>query len=189
MPKNSPNLSAIEVNLLFEGFSADHWYEATRCARLLCLGLPEVTANELLHEAIVLVLNGTRHFQRNVEPSIGLYFVMRSIASHVRKRMKDGPIDYGVEVISDFGDENDIPNKVVPTSLASPEKIAQDRELIVHIDRLLDDDYDVKRLLHLWSEGTLGSDARLELGMSLSKFEAVNKRLRRTLAAYKLRSL
>lgn len=186
--KSEPYLTERQVKILLEGFSADDWYRATSCARILCLNLPDLTARDLLHEALVQLLDGTRRCPQNVKLMTTVYFVMRSIASHVRKKVKDGPIDHGVEVISDFDDEEDTLNAVIPISLASPEKIAQDREVIADIERLFDDDFEVRCLLHHWAQGYFGSDARFEMNLSLNKFEAANKRLRRRLAAYKIRS-
>jgi hypothetical protein len=102
--------------------------------------------------------------------------------------VNDGPIDHEVTVVSDLGNEDGISNAVSAISLASPEKIAQDRDLIARVDRFFEDDYEARKLLHLWSEGILGNDAALELGLSPRKYDVARVRLRRALAAYKLRS-
>ena len=152
------------------------------------MGLPQLTANDLLHEAIVRILEGKRHLPRSIEPSTALYFAMRSIANHVRKRMEDGPIDNAIEVFNDYDDiddEYDVSNAIIPISHSSPEKIAQDREQIVEIERLFHRDIEVKKLLHIWAQGIMGNNAMLELGVSWKRFEAVSKRLHRALAAYK----
>ena len=120
-----------------------------------------------------------------------LYEVMRSIASHAHSRIKNGPIDNAIEVTNehdDFEDKYDVPRSVIPISLASPEKIVQDRELLAEIERLVVVDPEVNGLILSWSEGNFGSDARFELGMSSNGFAATNRRLRRLLEEYKKRS-
>jgi len=186
--KSEPYLTESQVETLLSEFSAGDWHKATSCASIFCVNLPGLTAKDLLHEAIVQLLDGTRHCPQNIKPMTALYFVMRSIASHLRKRMKDGPIDYRVEVISDFDEAEEFSNAVIPVSLASPETNAQDRQLIADIEKLFVDDPEVRRLLHLWAEGIFGGEARLEMNMSRNMFEAANKRLRRKLAAHKIRS-
>ena len=184
-------MMASNAATLLERFGADEWDNARRCAKLLCLGLPHVAADDLVHEAIVHFLGGKRQLPRNIEPLAALYEVMRSIASHAHSRIKNGPFDNEIEVTSghdDFDDEYNVPKSAIPISLASPEKIVQDRELIAEIERLVVDDTEVKRLILSWSEGNFGSDARFELGMSSNGFAATNRRLRRLLAEYKKRS-
>jgi hypothetical protein len=181
-------LTEREVGLLLQDFSRNDWFRATRYARMVCADLPDLTGNDLLNEAIVQLLDGTRRCPRNIAPLTSIYFAMRSIASHVRKRMKDGPIDRAIEVISDyddFDDEDDIENSVIPISLATPEKIVQDRELITEVERLFDNDDEAKKLLFIWSEGVQGYEAALELGVGGKGFEAAKKRLRRMLAAHR----
>jgi hypothetical protein len=166
-------------------FSRSDWHRANRRAQLLCIGLPYLTPNDLLHEAIVQFLDGNRRCPRNVELLTSLFAVMRSVASHVRRRMKDGPIDHVVEVVSDYDDYDDedaISNTAIPITFASPEKIVQDRESIAEIEKLFEGDFEVKALLHSWAKGNLGSDARFDIGLSSNKFEAAKKRLRRMLA-------
>lgn len=186
--KSEPYLTENQVANLLSDFSVDDWYKAASCARIFCVNVPGLTENDLLHEAVVQLLDGTRHCPASVQPMTALYFVMRSIASHVRKRLKDGPIDYRVEVLSDFDEKEEFSNAVIAFSLASPEQNAQDRQLIADIDKLFEDDPEVRKLLHLWAEGIFGGEARMEMNLGGNMFEAANKRLRRKLAAHKIRS-
>lgn len=92
-------LSPEEVDLALRSATGAEWARMNSLARLTAVGLHEWAPEDLLSEALTLLLDGTRVWRCGVDLLVTLKTIMRSIAYDERKKVKNGPIDHRVLMI------------------------------------------------------------------------------------------
>src|SRR4051812_37211340 len=92
-PPDDESLSGAERAALLGAMQPEDWARAENLARLAAYGLSEMTANDVLQEALTDLLSCDRIWRRGVHPLVTLKVAMHSIASNARKKVKNAPID------------------------------------------------------------------------------------------------
>lgn len=172
-------LTAAEAVAQIRGMSGADWARAFSLARLRAAGLVGWTSEALLSEALVKLSSGERVWRRGVPPVVTLSLVMRSIASNIRKKEKNGPIDQyaAVDVDNDEPDDDEAPRGAVAVDNRTPYDIVEGRSQLACVEKLADGDEDVQLVLEAWADGLRGKDAAAELGFDMKRYDAARKRL------------
>jgi len=183
MQTEAQYLTELEVQSLLNDFKLADWIRIEDFSRLLCSNLIGWSANDLMNEAIVRLLDGRRRWPADIHPRTVLNWTMRGIANNVRKSAKNSPIDHSVEVLDDIPDSDYIRLSVTPAAFATPQKIVQDRQMIAKIAKICEGDETLQALLELWADGFLGLEGEKAPYWGRASFEAAKRRFRRKLAA------
>lgn len=188
MPLTEPpsdRLSHAEVDSQLRAMSGADWARALSLARMRAAGLTDWTGETLLAEALVKLLEGDRVWQPGVPPLVTLKVVMHSIASNIRKKEANAPIDQFLTVEVGAGDSNedDMPQGVPAVDCRTPEQIVDARSQLAAIEKLVAGDEDAEMILMAWSEGLRGKQAAEDLGFDMKRYDAARQRLLRRLEA------
>ena len=180
---DSDRLSLEEVDAQLRSFSAEDWAKARSLARFAAAGLVGWSGDDLLVEALTRLQEGRRVWRRGVHPLVTLKTIMRSIADGEFKKQKNGPIDPYTAVDGDWLQdiENDPSSVAVPVSDDNAQQVADCRNQLEYVEKLVEDDEDCWLLVQLWAEGRRGKEAADELGWDAKKYDAVRQRLQRRL--------
>jgi hypothetical protein len=84
--------------------SGPDWKRAERIAGFVAAGIPGIDGEDLLNQTLEQLLSGTRRFPREVHALVVLKTAMRSNASNLRKREREGPIRSKVPVAGHSSD-------------------------------------------------------------------------------------
>jgi hypothetical protein len=155
---------------------------ALKMARAHSKGLRRMEPLELLHEASVALLSGTRVWPRNVTILAVLSEVMWSIASNELKK-KDYRLaeDIGTRHADDSGERESILDAAVSLD-ADPSQTAEAESALTAVECAVADDTDLALLVEAWASDLRGKDAADALGWKAKTYEAARKRLSRRLA-------
>ncbi|MBL8308815.1 MAG: hypothetical protein JNL19_00190 [Burkholderiales bacterium] len=175
-------LSALEVEAALVALSDADWKRLFKIAQYeSAFDLSGVTGEELIHEAVLLLLDGTRRWKRGVHAFKALPFIAHSISDNWRNR--DGLFDRTVAV--DHGLSEDTNDGTVTFVQAvdnkTPEVIADGTSQLNQLLRALGDDDEAALLALSWAEDMRGEEARKALGWDEKRHDAVRKRLGRKL--------
>lgn len=182
-PSTTPRLSTSEVEAIFQGFGPADWQRAETLASAAVQGLVGWSPRDLLHEALVGLLDGSRTCPVGVHPMVMLASVMRSIVSNARQRVAASPVDLGVRVGHVDGEyAEDTRPAAHGEVLLTPERVAEHRELLAAVEDLVKADDELQLLLMAWADGSRGDEAMQALGWDSKTHDAVRKRLTRRLA-------
>ena len=96
--ESEKTLTPAQVEMVLAGFESADWQRLKIISATLCAGIPDLTAADLLQEAMVKFLEGRRVWPGGVHPLVVLKNAMHSIASNARKREADGPIDSNIAI-------------------------------------------------------------------------------------------
>lgn len=182
----SPSEAEAAVNAISDG----DWRRLRSHSRLMSLGIPEMVDDDLMHEALVRLLEGQRHWRRGVAGFTTVYNIMRSIASDTRKKAREGPIARFVVVTEGGGggdeDEEETPQQeAAATATGTPELTFGIKEIFGILEKLIDGDEEEEGVLQCWACGLTGKKAAEELQISMKIYDAARKRLDRKIAAAK----
>ncbi|MFM1989464.1 MAG: hypothetical protein RJA99_2421 [Pseudomonadota bacterium] len=167
---------------MFRAFDAASWKRAQIVAAVHSRGLTDLTAEDLLQEAVTALLGGVRTFPADVPPLVVLGNAMRSIASNARSRDAASPVDGKVEVDPfETSDDDHTGSSTVSTMTITPEDQVRGKQEIAAIYAALAGDEDLQMLVMAWADGLRGEEARKELGWDAKKYDADRKRLIRRL--------
>ena len=151
-------------------------------ARVRALGLHEVEWQDLLHEAVVRTLDGSRQWPVDISLIVFLRETMRSIASEHWRRRRIDPIipDPPPHDPSDEVDATVLDSVVDPTS--DPERDAAAAETLARIQQAFDGDLEALHVLQGMALGKSPSEIRDEGQMDARRYASTQRRIRRTLA-------
>lgn len=177
IPGERRALSKAEVKAALDAFDAGDWAKAEVIARARCAGLTGWTHEDLLNEALVGLLGGTRVWPEGVHPLVVLANVMRSIASNEREHTQASPVDATVEV--DTLGEGSAAG-LARTSV-TPERQLSGKEQLVAVYASVAGDQELELLVMVWADGLRGEEARETLGWDSKTYDAARNRLLRRL--------
>ena len=160
---------------------SDEDYERLeKIARLRVIGLHAVAWRELLHDAIVRLLDGTRRWPRDVPLVVFLRETMRSIASDHWRRL-DGPV---VVAESEMGADGDADGGAVASAVdetVQPEQRASAEETIRRIEGAFGGDGEALRVLAATASGRSPREIQQEIGIDETRYASTLRRIRRRL--------
>jgi RNA polymerase sigma-70 factor (ECF subfamily) len=143
-------------------------------ARLRCRSLPGLDWQELLHEAVLRALDGSRAWPPGVPLVAFLAGIMRSLRSdHWRRhRAAAAPLSAQATEVADQAPD--------------PERIAAASQALAAIDRLFADDPAALVVILGLSQGLSAKEIRRRAGLSETEYESTRKRMRRALLRHGL---
>lgn len=179
--QNERYVSVAEATLALAALTAADLTRLGRIAQLRAHGLPGVTWEDLVDEAIEKLLSGARRWPAEVPLVAFLREVIRSLASEVWRKHAQAAI---VTPRPDAeGDESDPLLQVVDTA-PGPEREAFARDLLQRVHTIFECDDGVQGILIAMADGLSAEEVQGRLGMSLREYETCRRRLRRGLARY-----
>ena len=149
-------------------------------ARLRVIGLHAVDWQDLLHEAIVRMLDGSRRWPRDVPLIVFLHQTMRSIASDHWRRLEK-PV---VVTASQFGADGETGEKVMSNAAdpaSSPECRASAAETLTRIREVFRHDNDALRVIAGLATGQSPQEIQRDTGMNETRYASTRRRIRRRL--------
>lgn len=146
-------------------------------ARLRCRGLPGLDWQELLHEAVLRALDGSRSWPPGVSLVAFLAGIMRSLRSDHWRRHRAGSALLPVQA-ADAADP--------PSEAPDPERIVAAVQALAAIDRLFADDPAALAVILGLSQGLSAKEIRRRAGLSETEYDSTRKRMRRALLRHGL---
>lgn len=143
-------------------------------ARLRCRGLPGLDWQELLHEAVLRALDGSRPWPHDVTLIVFLAGVMRSLRSDHWRRHRVAAAALSVQAAE------------VADQAPDPERIAAATQALAAIDRLFADDPAALAVILGLSQGLSAGEIRQRAGLSATDYDSTRKRMRRALLRHGL---
>ena len=149
-------------------------------ARLRVIGLHAVDWRDLLHEAIVRMLDGSRRWPCDVPLVVFLHQTMRSIASDHWRRLEK-PV---VIAASQIGADQETGEKVVNNTVdpaSSPECRVSAAETLARIREMFRHDNDALRVIAGLATGLSPQEIQRDTGMNETQYASTRRRIRRRL--------
>jgi len=145
-------------------------------ARLRARSLPNgISWSDLLHEALVRALDGSRHWPSGVPFLVFLAGVMRSICDEIwRHRRRE------IALIA-FGEHAEVESQDVPCPVPDQERILAASEALGELYRLFTGDGIALRILSGLANGLSAADIRTAYGLSEVEYDSARRRMRRAL--------
>lgn len=144
-------------------------------ARLRCRGLPGLDWQELLHEAVLRALDGSRPWPPDVPLIAFLAGIMRSLRSDHWRRHRAMAAALSAQAAE------------VADQAPDPERIAAATQALAAIDRLFADDPAALAVILGLSQGLSAGEIRQRAGLSGTEYESTRKRMRRALLRHGLK--
>jgi DNA-directed RNA polymerase specialized sigma24 family protein len=168
--------SAAAVSRALTALSGTELLRLQALARLRARGLPPGIAwTDLLHEALVRALDGSRQWPDGVPFLAFLAGVMRSIGDEMwRRRRREAEL-----VV--FGNDGEADYRDVACSDADPERVLAASEAIGAIYRLFANDAVVLRIISGLAGGLAAEDIRATHGIAPVDYDSARRRMRRAL--------
>ena len=151
-------------------------------ARMRTIGLHEVEWQDLLHEAIVRMLDGTRQWPKDVGLVVFLRQTMRSIASDYWRRRKISPVVAESQLHNPSSEGEGTFLEAVVDLTADPERDAAAAETIAQIEQAFRGDSEALDVLWGMAIGKSPREIQDEGHMDARRYASVQRRIRRTLA-------
>lgn len=159
--------------LLLQSFSPIELTRLKRIAQLRAKTVPGLDWRDLLHEALLRVLDGRRRTVVGIAQVTMLAQIMRSVASELRSQIvREQTFDHNHEDNVIHHDENLQP---------SPEDVVLYREEIARISALFASDPHGLAYVSCLSLGMTGPEIQQYLVLTTAEHETIRKRVRRTI--------
>jgi len=141
-----------------------------RIAQLRARELPGLQWSDLLHEAVLRALDGTRRCPEQVSMVVFLAGVMRSLADeHWRQHRRR----MALFVTADGRDD-----------AADPEREAIARQALIALDRLFHGDADALKVIAGLSHGLSAQEIQQAYGFDATRYASIRKRIRRAVLSH-----
>jgi DNA-directed RNA polymerase specialized sigma24 family protein len=189
MPEPEPpkHLQRAEVDAALNSLVRDSgaMARALKMARVIAYGLPAMGAEDLLQQAMMLVVSERRKWPRGLSTLLMLKGVMRSVA--YRTRRKPNYVlaeDLGFRSEEDFEIESSpLAEGVSPE--ADPARAVQGESELLAVQKAVKGEETLELLVEALAEGLTGKGIAQELGWDQKQYDAARKRLSRRLAELK----
>ena len=152
-----------------------------RIARIRVVGLNAVDWQDLLNEAFVRTLDGSRRWPREVPLVVFLRETMRSIASEHWRRLKAPVVVSESEANSDRVAGDGIVDKTADWT-TQPERSASAGEVLEQIEREFADDADARQVMDGMVRGDSPRAIQEKACMNATRYASTQRRIRRRLA-------
>ena len=150
-------------------------------ARLRVIGLHAVDRRDLLHEAIVRLLDGSRRWPRDVSLVAFLRETMRSIASDHWRRLEEPVVMSEAELgVHQETGEGALDNAIDP--VASPERRVSAAETLARIEEAFKGDENALKVMAGMAIGKSPKEIQEEAGMNKTRYASTQRRIQRGLA-------
>ena len=153
-----------------------------RIARIRVIGLYEIEWQDLLHEAIVRMLDGSRQWPKDVDLVVFLRQTMRSIASDHWRRRKVNPVISESQLHEPSEEAEGTLLEVAIDPTANPEQDVVAAETIAQIRRAFEGDLEALHVLSGMAIGKSPREIQDEGNMDARRYATTQKRIRRRLA-------
>ena len=153
-----------------------------RIARLRAVGLHEVEWQDLLHEAVVRMLDGARQWPEDVGLVVFLRQTMRSIASEHWRRRRISPVLSEVQLQDPSEEAEGSLLDAVMDPTADPERDAVAAEALAQIEQAFKGDLEALHVLSGMAIGKSPREIQEEEHLDARRYASVQRRIRRTLA-------
>ena len=152
-----------------------------RIARIRVIGLHAVDWQDLLNEAIVRLLEGSRRWPRDVPLIVFLRETMRSIASEYWRRLKAPVVVSESEANTDRVTGDGIVDNTADWT-TQPERRASADEVLELIEREFADDADALQVIDGMVRGNSPRAIHEEACINATRYASTQRRIRRRLA-------
>ena len=173
----SPRESAIALTQLSD---AD-LRRLEQIARLRVIGLYDLDWRDLLHEAVIRLLDGSRKCPRALPLVVFLRETMRSIASDHWRRRHASPILLDAELTRTDGEESAGIVENSPDLTADPEREISAAETLAKIEAVFRNDSDAIFVIGGMASGKSPNEIQEEGDMTSTQYASTQRRIRRTL--------
>lgn len=189
MPESEPpkHLQRAEVDaaLVCLVQNAGEVAKARKLARAIAHGLPAMDADDLLQNAMTLILAEKRKWPRGLPTLVMLKGAMRSVASNARKKA-----DYllAEDLGGPTGEDSEIDSSPLAEGVSretDPARRIEGESELDAVANAVKGDEELELYVEALAEGLVGKSIAQELSWSEPKHDAVRKRLSRRLAALK----
>ena len=169
-----------DVGEALAALSDDDLLRLRTIARLRARGLPGGVAwSDLLHEAMVRALEGTRHWPPGVPLLAFLAGIMRSLCDEQwRRRRREGSVL--------LSDDTAASTMAGVSSDADPERVYAASEALAAIDRLFVSDTVALKVIAGLSNGLTAEEIQHLYSLSAVEYDTARRRMRRTLLRHGL---
>ena len=171
-------LDSEEIVAAWDSLSVPDRFKLKEIEKVFLRGT-DLSAGDLLHEAMCAAIMGDRKWPRTVAPMAFLIQTMRSLASHQRAKHRREMADGGAAQSAADG------TAVMFSATASdPEQILIEQEsedTVSSFQSCLDGDEQAQMLILGWSEGYRSKELRELIGVDQAGLDYVIKRVRRAM--------
>lgn len=152
-----------------------------RIARFRAIGLYELDWQDLLHDAIVRLLDGTRHWPTSVPLIAFLHETMRSIASDHWRRRYTNPVILEAQLSRKDNDSNPFLVESVSDPTVDLERDVSVDETLARIMKVFEGDSIAMRVIFGMAVGKSPNEIQTENHISAKQYATTQRRIRRTL--------
>lgn len=149
-----------------------------RIAKLRTLGLKAVDWRDVLNEAVLRVLSGSRKWPRKVPFMVFMSQTIRSITNEHWRQIRQGVVTLEADLSKDPDAQID---DIAPNSV-SPEREALARNTLSYIVGLFEDDRAVLGIIEGLGNGLSPAEIQETSGMNATEYATAQRRIRRRLA-------
>ena len=153
-----------------------------RLARFRVIGLDELDWQDLLNEAVVRLLSGSRRWPRDVPLIVFLRETMRSIASDCWRRREAPVVLSESDMPSTQDGESDGCVENAADVTLHPERRATASQTLAQIEELFRDDLDAGAVISGMACGKSPREIQEETDMNPTRYASTQRRIRRALA-------
>ena len=150
-------------------------------ARLRTIGLNELEWRDLLNEAVIRLLNGSRRWPQDVELITFLRETMRSIVSDYWRRRETSPILLETDLHQTRDDDVYSTLENAPDLKESPELQASTLETLANIEAVFLNDPEALYVITSMASGKSPKEIQKETDMNSTQYATIQRRIRRTL--------
>ena len=162
---------------------AANWRRLDEMARLRALGLKHFEGRDLLHDAIVRMLEGKRKWPLDVPLVVFLRETMRSIASDLWRRQQDSVEISETDTRSYQEDGDGVIAMTADTSIDLEAKVGAE-QIFAQIKDLFKDDKQVLAVIAGKINGKSPGEIQQETEMSATQYATTQRRIRRRLIKF-----
>ena len=166
-----------DVGVALAALSEDDLLRLRALARLRARGLPGgLVWSDLLHEAVLRALEGTRHWPPGVPLLAFLAGIMRSLCDeHWRRRRRETPLPQPGDAATALTD-----------SAADPERVYAAAEALAAVDRLFASDTVAMKVVAGLTNGLGAEEIQRLYGLGPVEYDTARRRMRRALLRHGL---
>lgn len=166
-----------EVKKAIEALTNADYAKLMLIARYFCkarIADPSIESDDLLQEAIVRTLTGTRKWKKGISLLKHLDRTMESISSYYIEKQSKSP---RIDSLSDNNEQLQAPIPAPSVSIEVTDKIES-------VLRLFKNDEIALKYLQLKGEGLQPSDIQSKLNINNTQYDTITRRIRRRITKY-----
>lgn len=187
---NSPPISDFastqEVALALKNLSVADLLRLKQIAGMRSMGFVTIDWEDLINEAVMRILAGTRRWPKSVPFIAFMAQTIRSVASEEWRRLEQAQITLESEMVSvDDGEPHGSLGDISANPF-HPEREVIARKTLGEIERLFADDTEAQLILTSLAQGLTPTETQTDARMSPTQYASAQKRIRRKLARYSL---